>query len=92
MPEPISGMVLGGLAVDLGYRSKGIGKGLLKDAVLRTLQVASEVGVRALLVHAISDEAREFYLHWGFQVSPTHSMTLMLALKQARDAFTGSKD
>lgn len=92
MPDPIPVMVLGRMAVDLKYRSRGMGKGLLKDAVLRTLQVASEVGVRALLVHAISDAARKFYLHWGFQASPTHSMTLMLPLKQARNAFSSDKD
>lgn len=91
MPDPIPVMVLGRMAVDLQYRGKGIGKGLLKDALLRTLQVASEVGVRALLVHAISDQAREFYLHWGFQASPTHSMTLMIPLKQARGAFSAGK-
>ncbi len=87
MPEPVPVMVLGRLAVDLAYRGKGIGKGLLKDAVLRTLQVASRVGVRALLVHAISDDARKFYLHWGVQESPTHPMTLMLPLKQARAVY-----
>lgn len=91
MPDPVPVMVLGRLAVDLGRRGSGLGKGLLKDAVLRTLQVASEVGVRALLVHAISDEARQFYLHWGFQASPTHSMTLMLPLKQARSVFPAHK-
>lgn len=87
MPEPIPVMVLGRLAVDLNYRGKGIGRGLLKDAVLRTLQVASEVGVRALLVHAISDDAHKFYRHRGFQQSPTNAMTLMLPLKQASGAL-----
>lgn len=86
MPEPVPVLVLGRLAVDLAYRQRGLGKGLLKDAVLRTLQVASEVGIRALLVHAISEEARRFYLHWDFQASPTHSM--MLPLKRARAAFS----
>lgn len=92
MPEPIPVMVLGRLAVDLEYRGKGIGKGLLKDAVLRTLQVASEVGVRALLVHAIGEEAREFYRYWGFQASPTHPMTLMLPLKQALTSLSVEMD
>lgn len=88
MPEPVPVMVLGRMAVDLAYRGRGIGRGLLKDAVLRTLQVASDVGVRALLVHAVSEEARRFYLHWGFHASPTHSRTLMLPLKQARAVFS----
>lgn len=88
MPEPIPVMVLGRLAVDVAYRGRGIGRGLLKDAVFRTLQVASEVGVRALLVHAISEEARNFYLHWDFRQSPTDTMTLMLPLKRAAEALS----
>jgi GNAT superfamily N-acetyltransferase len=83
MPEPIPVMVLGRLAVDLNYRGIGLGRGLLKDAVLRTLSVATEVGVRALLVHAISEDARDFYRHWGFRQSPTGKMTLLLALDDA---------
>ena len=79
-------MVLGRPAGDrLGRRGRGIGKGLMKVAVLRILQVASEIGVRALQVDVISDEARKFHLHYGFHESPMHSMTLMLPLKQARN-------
>lgn len=82
MPEPIPVMVLGRLAVDLGWQKKGIGQGLLKDAVLRTLSVAKQAGIRALLVHALSEEAKKFYLRHGFQVSPLNRMTLMLGLAE----------
>lgn len=91
MPEPIPVMVLGRLAVDLKYRGRGLGRGLLKDAVLRTLVVAQDVGVRALLVHAISEDARAFYRHWGFRQAPTDPTTLMLPLEGAGAfAKTGS--
>ena len=83
MPDPIPVMVLGRLAVDHHYQSQGVGRGLLKDAVLRVIGVAEQVGVRALLVHAISDEARQFYLRQGFRESPTNCMTLMITLKEA---------
>jgi hypothetical protein len=61
MPEPIPVMVLGRLAVDRRHRGPGLGRGLLKDAVLRTLQAAEIIGIRAILVHAVSQTAREFY-------------------------------
>jgi len=62
MPEPVPVMVLGRLAVDKGAQSMGIGRGLLKDAILRTITVAKQAGIKAILVHALSDEARKFYL------------------------------
>ena len=78
MPDPIPVMVLGRLAVDLHWQKKGGGSGLLKDAVLRTLTVAKQAGIRALIVHALSDKAKKFYLHYGFQESSFNQMTLML--------------
>lgn len=84
MPEPIPVMVLGRLAVDRKYQSSGIGRGLLKDAILRTLVVSRQVGVKALLVHAISYEARDFYLRCGFKESPLDPMVLMVTLKDAQ--------
>lgn len=80
MPEPIPVMVLGRLAVDVGWRKRGVGAGLLKDAVLRTLAVSKQAGIRALVVHALSEDAKEFYLRHGFQKSPLQPMTLMLSL------------
>lgn len=84
MPGPIPVMVLGRLAVDKRWQTKGIGKGLLKDALLRTLSVANQVGIRAILVHALSQEAKEFYLRHGFAESPIEPFTLMLCLQDIR--------
>jgi GNAT superfamily N-acetyltransferase len=80
MPDPIPVMILGRLAVDLHWQKKGVGSGLLKDAVLRTLIVAKQAGIRALLVHALSEKAKNFYIHYGFQESPFNQMTLLLNL------------
>jgi GNAT superfamily N-acetyltransferase len=80
MPDPIPVMILGRLAVDLHWQKKGVGSGLLKDAVLRTLTVAKQAGIRALIVQALSDKAKNFYLHYGFQESPFNQMILMLNL------------
>jgi GNAT superfamily N-acetyltransferase len=81
MPDPIPMAVLGRLAIDRGWQGKGLGAALLQDAVLRTSQAASIMGIRGLLVHAISDEAKAFYEHYGFQCSPNYPMTLVLSLK-----------
>lgn len=87
MPEPIPVMILARLAVDRSAQGKGLGVGLLRDAVVRTLQAAAIGGIRALLVHAISDEARRFYLRWGFVESPVDPMTLMMTLADAELAL-----
>ena len=80
MPDPVPVMVLARLAVD--HRAQGIklGASLLQDAVNRAVVVALNVGVRALLVHALHDRAKAFYEHYGFQFSPFNTMTLMLKL------------
>lgn len=80
MPDPVPVMVLARLAVD--HRAQGIklGASLLQDAVKRAVIVSQNAGVRALLIHALHDQAREFYEHYGFQVSPAHPATLMLRL------------
>lgn len=80
MPEPIPVVVLGRLAVHQDWTGRGIGSGLLKDAVRRTLQSANEIGIRALLCHAIDEAAKDFYLQRGFVASPIEPMTLMLGL------------
>lgn len=88
MPEPVPVMVLGRLAVDKRAQSMGIGRGLLKDAILRTMTVAEQAGIRALLVHALSNEARKFYLQCGFIESPMDPMLLMMTLKDAGHHLT----
>ena len=80
MPEPIPVIVLGRLAVDVRYQGAGLGGVLLRDAMLRILTVSREVAVKALIVHAISDDARKFYRRYDFIESPTDPMTLLLPL------------
>ncbi|MBB5347700.1 GNAT family N-acetyltransferase [Desulfoprunum benzoelyticum] len=80
MPDPLPVMVLGRLAVARHWQKHGVGAGLLKDAVLRTLTVSRKAGIRALLVHALSESAKDFYLRYGFRESPFNPMTLMLNL------------
>ncbi len=80
MPEPIPVMVLGRLAVDQKWQGRGVGNGLLRDAIIRTVQAAKIAGIRAIVVHAISEKARQFYSGRGFQHSPVDAMTLMLRI------------
>lgn len=80
MPDPIPVVVLGRLAVDSTLHSQGIGRALVRDAGLRVIQVAETIGIRGMLVHALSDEARDFYLRVGFEPSPMDPMLLMVTL------------
>ena len=80
MPDPIPVAVLGRLAVHEAWLGQGIGSGLLKDAVLRTLQTSKELGIRALLCHAIDESAKAFYIQRGFVESPIEPLTVMLGL------------
>ena len=80
MPDPIPVVVLGRLAVHADWAGQGIGAGLLKDAVLRSLRLSKDMGIRAMLCHAINEEAKRFYLHHGFAVSPIEPLTVMLNL------------
>ena len=83
MPNPIPVAILGRLAVDKSFQGKGFGVALLQDAVIRTAQAGDILGIRGLLVHALSIEAKAFYEHHGFVASPTQPMTLILSLKMA---------
>jgi GNAT superfamily N-acetyltransferase len=89
MPDPIPVMVLGRLAVDRQFQRARLGSALLKDALLRTLQVSSIVGIRAVLLHAISEDVKRFYLRHGFAESPVHPMTLMIKLADVERALSG---
>jgi GNAT superfamily N-acetyltransferase len=89
MPDPVPVMIIGRLAVHKDYQGRQIGPGLLRDAVLRTLQAAEIAGVRAILVHAISERARKFYEGCGFIPSPMDPMTLMITVAEAGKAFVG---
>jgi GNAT superfamily N-acetyltransferase len=90
MPDPVPVVIIGRLAVHKDFQGKKIGPALLRDAVLRTLQAAEIAGVRAILVHAISDRARQFYERWGFIPSPMDPMTLMITVSEAAKALVGT--
>jgi len=83
MPDPVPVMVLGRLAVDQDFQGRGIGSGLLRDAVLRTIQAAEIAGIRAILVHALSEAATRFYQRHGFIASPIDPMTVMITVAEA---------
>jgi GNAT superfamily N-acetyltransferase len=87
MPDPIPIMLMGRLAIDRTRQGEGIGRALLKDAILRTLKAADIAGIRALLVHALDEEAAGFYRHNGFLESPMDPLVLMLPLETARKAI-----
>ena len=87
MPDPVPAMVLGRLAVDLGRQGRGLGRALLRDAVLRTLQAAHVAGIRALVVHALHDRAAAFYARAGFAPSPCDPLVLLVLLKDAAAAL-----
>lgn len=80
MPDPVPVLVLGRLAADRQAKGIKLGASLLQDAVKRAIGVSADAGIRALLVHALSEPAKQFYLHYGFQVSTLHPMTLMMRL------------
>lgn len=84
MPDPVPVMVLARLAVDQRAQGIYLGASLLQDAVNRAVAVSHNAGVRALLVHALHDRAKQFYEHYGFQASPVHPMTLMLRISSVK--------
>ena len=81
MPDPLPVIVLGRLAVHSNWAGRGIGSGLLKDAVLRSVQAAELIGVRALLCHAIDEEDKAFYVKHDFVESPHDPLTLLVGLR-----------
>ncbi len=84
MPDPLPILLLGRLAVDRCYHNQGIGQALLRDAMIRAVNVAGNAGVFAILVHALSDQARQFYLSRGFVESPLQPMTLLMTIETVR--------
>lgn len=89
MPEPIPVMVLGRLAVGAAWQGRKLSRSLLRDAVLRTLAAADIAGIRALLLHAVSPEAKRFHERHGFQECPERPMTLVLLLRDAQAMLEG---
>ena len=88
MPDPIPVVVLGRLAVAASHHGKGLGRALFQDAALRVINAAETIGIRGLLVHALSEEARDFYLRLGLESSPLDPMTLMVTVADLRAAIT----
>jgi GNAT superfamily N-acetyltransferase len=82
MPDPIPVAILGRLAVDRSWQGQGLGVALLRDAVERTRAASMILGIRGLLVHALSQTAATFYARYGFVASPTNPLTLVLSLKE----------
>ncbi|WP_026871940.1 GNAT family N-acetyltransferase [Inquilinus limosus] len=80
MPDPIPVVVLGRLAVDQSQQGQGLGRALMRDAGLRVIQAADTIGIRGMIVHALSAEAKVFYERIGFEPSPLDPMTLMVTL------------
>jgi GNAT superfamily N-acetyltransferase len=93
MPRhPIPVVLLARLAVDRSVQGSGIGSFLLRDAMTRTAAAAGRFGIRALLVHALHDEARAFYRHHGLEPSPTDDLHLMILVKDIRAAIAAAGD
>jgi GNAT superfamily N-acetyltransferase len=84
MPDPLPVLLLGRLAVDKRYHNRGIGQALLRDAMMRAVNVSGNAGVFAILVHALSDQAKQFYLSRGFVESPLQPMTLIMTIETVR--------
>ncbi|MDP1692451.1 MAG: GNAT family N-acetyltransferase [Burkholderiaceae bacterium] len=77
MPDPIPVVVLARLAITRDHQGRGLGRALFQDAANRVIHAADTIGIRGLLVHAISEEAKAFYVRLGLDPSPLESMTLM---------------
>lgn len=88
MPEPVPVAVLARLAVQANFQGRGLGSALFRDAVMRVLNAAEAIGIRGLLVHALSEDAKSFYLRQGLEASPLDPMTLMATLGDLRDALS----
>lgn len=86
MPDPVPVVVLGRLAVALSHHGQGLGHALFQDAALRVIHAADAIGIRGMVVHALSDEAKAFYLRLGLDESPLDPMTLMVTVADLRAA------
>ena len=84
MRDPLPVLLLGRLAIDRQHQNRGLGQALLRDAMLRAVSVAHDTGVFAILLHALSEPAKRFYLSRGFVESPLQPMTLIMTLQTVR--------
>jgi predicted N-acetyltransferase YhbS len=90
MPDPVPAAVIGRLAVDKAWQGRKLGIGLLQDAMLRVVGAADMIGIRVILVHAISESAKSFYERYGFRPSPVEPMTLMMTVDDVRRLLSRS--
>lgn len=86
MPDPIPVAVLARLAIARSHQGRGLGRALFRDAALRVMYAADAIGIRGMLVHAISDDAKAFYLKLGLMPSPLDPMTLLVTVADLRAA------
>jgi GNAT superfamily N-acetyltransferase len=86
MPDPVPVVVLGRLAVATSHHGQGLGRALFLDAGLRVIHAADAIGIRGMVVHALSEEAKDFYLRLGLDESPLDPMTLMVTVSDLRSA------
>ena len=84
MPDPIPVVVLARLAVRRSHHGHGLGRAMFRDAARRVAQAADTIGIRGIVVHAISEEARRFYIALGFDPCPAEAMTLVVILRDLR--------
>lgn len=91
MPDPIPVVVLGRLAVARSHQGTGLGRALFQDAARRVIGAADAIGIRGMIVHALSDDARAFYLRLGLVPSPFEPMTLMGTLADLRAAVADER-
>lgn len=84
IPDPIPVAVLARLAIDRAHQGKGLGRAQFQDSALRVLNAADAIGIRGMVVHAISEDAKAFYIKLGFDPSPLDPMTLMVTLADIR--------
>lgn len=88
-PNPVPAVLMGRLAIDAKAQGSGLGRFLVRDAILSTLAAADRIGVRILLVHALHEDAATFYEKLGFKRSPTDQLHLYLLLADARKSLGG---
>jgi GNAT superfamily N-acetyltransferase len=89
MPDPIPVVVLARLAIARSHQGKGLGRALFQDAGRRVIHAADAIGIRGMLVHALSEEAKAFYLRLGLEPSPLEPMTLMVTIADLQSSLAG---
>lgn len=88
MPDSLPVLILGRLAIDKKYHNKGLGSALLRDAMMRSVNIAEDAGIFAILIHSLTEQAKRFYISRGFIESPLDSMTLFMTLETIRTILT----